>query len=181
MNSSKICWLFFCCVFPIGLVGCENALNDKTRTQKNSNAEQIIKRGKPGLAIKLDNTQPIYIESIGATTLELSLVTPLTSGTMEVAVSTGEPLDLLSSSHYEFSLDQKANYILPLQISAAEEGRFYINLAITISNGDEREHRSLAVIVQVGAPKLKAAQKTGAASEPEIIEMPAQETIKSAQ
>ncbi|PUA26508.1 MAG: hypothetical protein B0W54_22410 [Cellvibrio sp. 79] len=139
---------------------------------------------KPGASVKLENTQPFILSAPGVGDLELLLSTPQHDGTMAVDISAGEGLQLESPSHYEFPLGQLTGYKLPLKIRAVSEGRYYINLRIALVNNEQRDHRIITAIVQVGE-SVKPARKlsSGAAeknNEEKVISLPAQETISPA-
>lgn len=140
---------------------------------------------KPGAAVKLENSQPFFLAGPGAADLELVLSAPVTGGLMQVGISTSAGLELVSApAYYEFPLGQGTEYKLPIQIRAVNEGRYYINLQVSIARGEQRDQRIITAIVQVGAPVMKAQKAaTGAAvknSEDKVISQPAQETIQPA-
>jgi hypothetical protein len=69
---------------------------------------------------------------------------------------------------------------VPLTINASAEGRFYIQLHITITADGQKSSRVIAAILQVGEPGVKAqkASTKGAGQELKtVISLPAQETI----
>lgn len=176
----------------MSLCGC----SDKSFFGKESDAGVIHaaessgskpQRGKPGAAVRLENSQPFYFESPGIINLDLILSTVASTGNMQIDVIPGQGLELLSAqSRFDFVLAHEATYKLPLQISAAREGRFYINLHVGITNGKQRETKVIGAIVQVGALAAAPAHKKQASNadngdEPGLIELPAQETVSPSQ
>lgn len=166
--------------------GCSKPLPGET--QLNAQPVETIKnspKAKPGAAVELSNSS-YFLESPGVATVDLQLVSATEFERMEVETISGDGLEILSEQVlYEFSGAQEArNYSIPLRISAAEDGRFYINLHIALYNQGQRENRVIVAIVQVGARAVRANKHQGSAADegnaPAIIDMPAQETVKSA-
>lgn len=139
---------------------------------------------KPGASVKLENTQPFFLNAPGVGDLELLLSTPQNGGTMVVDISTGEGLQLESPLHYEFPLGVHTEYTLPLRIHAVAEGRYYINLRVALVNNEERDYRIITAIVQVGESAKKVQKASSATLQKsnveKIISLPAQETISPA-
>lgn len=179
------------CTLSYGVIGLLLILLsacDATVTSPNMPAAKTTPHAhavKPGAAVKLVNSQPIFWASPGVGNVELVLSVPAVSGAMQVAVSTSSGVELVSSpAHYEFSLAQDAAYRLPLQLEVAAEGRYYINLQIVLVHGEQREQRILTAILQVGVSDVKAqkggANRAGESEEEKVISAPAQESIQPA-
>lgn len=180
INFSGLLFIFF---LSSGLAACKDGVSVKPDANQNAPQEhQQKKRGKPSASVSLENSEPFYMDVPGIVTLDLRLITALSTGTMEVVASAGEGLELLSGDLHKFSLAPDATYTLPLRFSAKEAGRFYINLAISIENAGARENRSISAIVQVGPPLAqglrKAAPQMQDEVETDVIDMPAQESVR---
>lgn len=136
---------------------------------------------KPGAAVSLKNPEPFFAAVPGTYEYPLALLSSVREGKMIVDVSTSEGLAIVSSvQHFEFALHERGDYSLPLVIKASKEGRFYIQLQVSVIIGEQRSARALAAIVQVGEPAVKAnkAAPNGTGPEAEsVISLPAQETI----
>lgn len=186
MNKSTVFTLLF---FTL-LIGCNRVTSEHpagiaevdVSTAKEKRA--LAHTGKPGAPVSLENQQPYYVDAPGVINLDLQLTTAKPSGMMQVDITAGEGVDLRSSQlNYEFALTEDGAYKLPLQVSIAARGRYYINLQVSILSGDERENRVITAIVQVGASTAGSNKPTLAPEAPKgetrVIELPAQETQKS--
>jgi predicted FMN-binding regulatory protein PaiB len=67
---------------------------------------------------------------------------------------------------------------IPVVLRAASNGRYYLNMHISLNNADAISARNLALIVQVG-PVVEKAVKLQKTTGDNIIVLPAQETISS--
>jgi hypothetical protein len=190
-------------VSAAGLYGCVNAFSGSTEQSEVSDgaAEQGVmslmndshpsagikqeKRelhvvSKPGAGVKLKSVAPIYIATPGVSEQTLVLLSSNTSGDMAIDVSADEGISIISPErHFQFTLQANGEYSVPLTLNVTQEGRFYVQLHITINNNGQLSTRAIAAIVQVGAPAVKS-QKAAVHTVNEteaVISLPAQETI----
>lgn len=136
---------------------------------------------KPGAAVSLKTPQPLTVSGAGVHEFQLQLISPLHTGKMTVNVAPGEGFEIVSSQRqFDYELQEGGDYQVPLVINASAEGRFYIQLHVSITTDGQSSSRVVAAILQVGEPAVKA-QKAAAKSTREddeaIISLPAQETI----
>lgn len=136
---------------------------------------------KPGAAVSLKNTEPLYAPGPGVFEYQLQLVSSKHAGKMTVEVSTSDGVTIVSPERqFEFVLQESGEYRLPLTLNANSNGRFYIQLHVSTAVEGQTSARAIAAILQVGEPMVKvqktasrsSADKTGA-----VISLPAQETI----
>lgn len=136
---------------------------------------------KPGAAVKLKSTEPIYFTAPGVYEHSLVLVSPSYPGKMTVEVSASEGANIVSPTrHFEFELHADGEYQLPLTLDVSNYGRYYVQLHVTVDTEGSSEARVIAAILQVGdsAVKTQKAAATSAIKENDtIILLPAQETI----
>jgi len=136
---------------------------------------------KPGAAVGLRDKQPLTAEAPGTYEYQLQLISPKHKGKMTVDVSTSDGITIISPErHFEFALQERGEYSVPLTINASAEGRFYIQLHVSIAVEGQSASRVIAAILQVGEPAVKvqkAAAKTTAKDSDAVISLPAQETI----
>ena len=136
---------------------------------------------KPGAAVSLKNTTPLYAPAPGVYEYQLQLISPSDSGKMTINVAASDGVTIVSpESHFEFVLQEGGEYRLPLALNASAEGRFYIQLHVTTVVDGQTSARSIAAILQVGAPAVKAQKtmlKSSADKSESVISLPAQETI----
>jgi|GEM_PF-3572936 len=138
-------------------------------------------RAKPGAAVSLKNTTPLYAPAPGVYEYQLQLISPNDTGKMTINVAASDGVTIVSpESHFEFVLQEGGEYKVPLALNASAEGRFYIQLHVSIVVDGQTSVRAIAAILQVGEPAAKA-QKTmlnsSADKSDSVISLPAQETI----
>ena len=148
---------------------------------KRDNGSQHQPLVKPGAAVSLKSSQPLTASGPGVYEYQLQLLSPIHTGKMSVNVAAGEGFEIVSSARlFEFELQESGEYRVPLTINASAEGRFYIQLHVSITTDGQSSSRVVAAILQVGEPAVKA-QKTAEKSTREdngaVISLPAQETI----
>lgn len=136
---------------------------------------------KPGAAVKLKNTEPLFFAAPGVYEHSLVLVSTSQTGKMAIDLSSSEGVDIVSPArHFEFELQADSEYQVPLTLSATADGRFYVQLHISIEADGVTETRVIAAIVQVGNPVVKVQKVTTTSSTKKadaVISLPAQETI----
>lgn len=136
---------------------------------------------KPGAAVKLKNTEPVYFAAPGVYEHSLVMVSPSYPGKMTVEVSTSEGVDIVSSTRrFEFELQADSEYQLPLALNVSDYGRYYVQMKVTIDTEAASETRVIAAILQVGDAIVKTQKATTTSTAKggdAIISLPAQETI----
>jgi len=161
--------------------GVSSSEKNNARMKGEKSAHQSHQMGKPGAAVSLKNTEPLYARVPGVYEYQLQLVSPLHTGKMIIDASTSNGITIVSPErHFEFVLQEGSEYKLPLTLNASAEGRFYIQLHVSIVAYGKTSVRAISAIVQVGAPAVKM-QKTMTTSSADksdsVISLPAQETI----
>lgn len=138
---------------------------------------------KPGASVKLANSLPLELEPGQVKEVELELVTSNEKGSMKVQVNADSELAVLSEPGIlEFDVTPGASYVIPLQLMAQTQGRFYVYLQVTTDMGGQMLARSLVASVQVGDTNEDSQhqqQKVMSPSNPDdnLVSLPAQETI----
>lgn len=138
----------------------------------------IGKYAKPGAPVGITYTSE-HVNAGDVSKVDIVLMTSVTAGKMQVKVKVDKDLDEISSleKHLSFDLnDGKKEYPLHLEVSAAEDGLYYVKLLVAIKG---QGMRAFAVPVYVGEGTLKTkkapVEKTTGG---EIITVsPAQESI----
>ena len=132
-------------------------------------------QAKPGSLVTWVDASPIYLQPGEPSAQVLVLAVSQELGQMQVAIVDAAPLEISSQQHqWQFDLVPGGRYELPLQLSSAAPGRFYLRLKVQIRQGDQLQERQLLRVVQVG-PIQQRMQKPAAGDE--VISLPAQETI----
>lgn len=148
---------------------------------ENAGAHQHQKHVKPGAAVGLKDSTPLFAPAPGSYEYQLSLISPLHTGNMTVVALAGEGITILSPvTRFEFVLENNGEYVFPLTINAAQEGRYYIQLHMSIVVDGQPASRVIAVILQVAdspVTKQKVSIKRSDANSDGVIVLPAQETI----
>lgn len=169
---------------PTVIKNSENAkFSDKrsARTESEISVLQSHHMAKPGAAVSLKNTAPLYASAAGAFEYQLWLSSPSHTGKMIVDVSSGNGVAIVSPNHqFEFILNEGGEYLLPLTLYTESEGRFYIQLHVSMVVDGQASMRVITAILQVGAPSVKTQKimtKSSADKADSVISLPAQETI----
>jgi len=156
-----------------------SSASGKNPQPKNNGHQHSL--AKPGAAVSLKNSEPLYAAVPGVYEYQLQLLSPHREGKMTTNVSTSDGLAIVSSAHhFGFELHEGGEYSVPLTIDASAEGRFYIQLHISITVDGQTSSRVIAAILQVGEPVVKMQKATTKSSGQEaeaVISLPAQETI----
>jgi hypothetical protein len=109
--------------------------SDKKNTPMNSEkpAHQSRSMVKPGAAVSLKSTEPLYAPAPGVYEYQLQLASPNHNGSMTINITTGDGVTIVSpEQRFEFVLQEGGEYTLPLTLNASAEGRFYIQLHVSI-------------------------------------------------
>lgn len=144
-------------------------------------AHQQHPRVKPGAAVSLKDITPLYAPVPGVYEFQLQLISPNDTGKMTIDVAASDGVTIVSpETHFEFVLQEGGEYKLPLALNASAEGRFYVQLHVSIVADGKTSMRAIAAILQVGAPTVKVQKtisKSSADKSHPVISLPAQETI----
>lgn len=167
------------------LSGCDHQADESLSAQPvaavaESKTSEANFYAKPGASVDLASNQPIQMEVSNITVVNIELKTALETGRMHVNLNVAAPLILASElDEFDFDLNANGQYILPVTLMAEEEGRYYLNLQVDVTQGDQLSSRNMSVIIQVGSPKLNepAVQQKPINTEDRVIELPAQETV----
>lgn len=173
---STIKFGFAFCV-TAALFGCmEKPVTEVTLPSK---SVQATKTTKPGAAIKLVSNSLISITANELVHTEVVLEAMGSGGELITEFSTSQGLNLENTSTPQaIKFDSSAPIKIPVSLVATANGRYYLNMHISLNNVDAISVRNLAVIVQVGPLAEKAVKLQKTAGE-NIVVLPAQETISS--
>ncbi len=144
---------------------------------KNSGNHHDIHRGKPGADVSLRKNIVHCLEPGVDADVTLELAASYSEGEMTVALAGSNGLHIVDGEiHYTFPLSQTGNYSMPLRLVAAEAGRYYVHMQVTVNHQGRQTMRALSAIVQVG-PETPSDKRQKAGSADSVIPLPAQETI----
>ena len=131
---------------------------------------------KPGAAVVVSSPSSYDLEKgeLKKISIELSAHNP--DGVAEVSVRLDAGLSLLSNrDNWQFELSEKTQLEIPLTISAAENGRYFVHIFTHINTHDgQLLTRAQAVVINVGEQAKPIAYKTQSI---EPVIMHAQESI----
>jgi hypothetical protein len=161
--------------------GTNSSDKKNAHTKSKTPAHQPHPMVKPGAAVSLKSTEPLYAPAPGVYEYQLQLVSPNHTGSMTINVTTDDGVTIVSPEHrFEFVLQEGGEYKLPLTLNAGAEGRFYIQLQVSTVVAGQTSMRAITAILQVGAPmgKMQKTMTNGSAGKSDsVISLPAQETI----
>jgi len=138
----------------------------------------IGKYAKPGAPVDITYTSE-HVDVGDVSKVDIVLMTSVTTGKMQVKVKVDRDLDEISGleKHLSFDLsDGKKEYPLHLEVSAAEDGRYYVKLLVSIKGQGMRAF-AVPVYVGEGTSKMKKAPIEKTTNGETISISPAQESI----
>ena len=167
----------FALLFIAAFFGCmEKSVTEIIATSK---PVQTTKTTKPGAAIKLVSNSLISITTNELAHTDIVLETMESRGELIIDFATSQGLSLKNiNTPQSIKLDGSTPIKIPVSLIATSNGRYYLNMHISLNNADTISVRNLAVIVQVG-PLVEKAVKLQKTAGENIISLPAQETISS--
>jgi hypothetical protein len=140
---------------------------------------QPIKTVKPGAAVKLVSSALISITANDLTNTNIILEVMEPDGELIVGFLPSQGLSLEGlNTPQVITLDSSSPIKIPVSLRATTNGRYYLNMHISLKNADTISVRNLAVIVQVG-PLVDKAVKLQKTDGENITVLPAQETIST--
>lgn len=161
--------------------GVSSSKKNNANIKGEKSVHQLHQMGKPGASVGLKDIEPLYAPAPGVYEYQLQLVLSNHAGSMTIDVAASDGVTIISPERrFEFVLQEGSEYKLPLTLNASAEGRFYIQLHVSIVADGKTSVRAISAILQVGAPAVKM-QKTMTTSSADksdsVISLPAQETI----
>jgi len=132
----------------------DNNATDNNRTVKGTTVGHYQKPGAP-IDIIYSSTRVKLNE---VSDVNISLVTPVKSGEMEVNIDIDKNLKVEGESYDKvtFSLDpNETEYNINLKVSSSKDGLYYIRLLTKMNSGNSAKMRAFAVPIYVGDGKLK--------------------------
>jgi len=159
------------------LMGCmEKSVIEPSESLKTN---QPTKTTKPGAAIKLISNSLISVTANEQINTEIALEIAEPNGELIIDFSPSQGLRLVNTiTPQAIPFYSSAPIKIPVTLIAATNGRYYLNMHISLKVADVISARNLALIVQVGSSVDKSVQLKKTAGE-NIIVLPAQETISS--
>jgi hypothetical protein len=137
------------------------------------------KTAKPGAAIKLVSDSMISIAANERVPTDIVLDAMESGGELTLEFYPTQGLSVVNTSiRQTIKLDAASPIKIPIVLMAPANGRYYLNMHISLHNGDAALARKLALIVQVGPVVDRAVSHQKITGE-NVIVLPAQETISS--
>jgi hypothetical protein len=142
-----------------------------------------VKEVKPGASVLLVSANKVNLVANHSSSIVVTLKAQSDLGTIQVDMNTSDGLQLMGSEkNQNVSLSADGYYPIPITLFAQNNGRYYLNLKVTINNGGYLSSRVLVVIAQVG-PVVNSSNLPLKVlmSEPNknIISLPAKESINT--
>ena len=160
----------------VALLGCIEKPVAETTLSK---PVQTTKTTKPGAAIKLVSSSLIFITANELVDSEILLEALEARGELTIDFSPSQGLILKNTNTPQtIKFDSSSVIKIPVSLLATANGRYYLNMRISLNNTDSISVRNLALIVQVGPLAEKAFKLQKTAGENMIV-LPVGETISS--
>jgi len=108
---------------------------------------------KPGAPVEISYSSE-HVAVGDVTNVDINLTSSATTGTMKVKVKVDKDLNEITTidKHFSFDLSEEKEYPLHLEVSADEDGLYYVRVMVTIKG---KGMRSFAVPVYVGNGTLR--------------------------
>lgn len=155
------------------------AFTAKSEKPNSVHGTSIGKYAKPGAPVDITYTSE-HVNAGDVSKVDIVLMTSVTAGKMQVKVKVDKGLDEMSDieKHLSFDLDDssKKGYPLHLDVSATEDGLYYVKLLVSIKGQGMRAF-AVPVYVGDGIPKMKKVPVEKTTSGETISVSPAQESI----
>lgn len=164
----------------LSLTGCSPQLTSSSAAAVEKNTAKAAGKHyvKPGATVSLESSAPYTLQQSVPTDIQLVLLAGESEGVMDVRITVSDGLLLNTKNTMQFELSPKEHYVLPVNVTAHQQGRHYINLQVVTRTKQRQAARALSAIVQVGdVLSLQKNQGAVAADEDDVVSMPAQETI----
>lgn len=164
-----------------GVKRAADAENSVIAAQQKTSSKPSVSHGKPGAPVELLASETFAIEPGVPALLTMALLAPDVEGVMRIDVSASDGLTILSPTYLEVALDA-ADHRLPIQVVAANPGRYYVHLHVALTQQGRESFRALSAIVQVGMsdihPHSVQKRSNSSSSGSSVILLPAQETVQ---
>jgi len=141
---------------------------------------------KPGAPVRLISDPLITTEANQLTQFNILLDVKASKGTLKLELLGADKLDLQNTPRLQtIDLGASQRISLPISLTAAENGRYYLNIYAIFDNGEAISARNIALIIQVGADNAAVGDDQPETSRRKIvpgeriISLPAQETISN--
>jgi len=170
------------CVVVINLGACSQKPEPLSQIQAEPVQLPAVKKTlKPGAPVTLISPEIIEMQANQTASVDLHLQV-LQKGSLLIKLSTSDDgLQLLATPAVQTLEVSTADIVLPIQLNAVADGRYYVNVNTLLETADGTTTRSLAVVVQVGNISMKALKpsaQTRQSDSDAVVSLPAQETIK---
>jgi hypothetical protein len=153
---------------------CSDKVQQTTQASVKS---KPTKEAKPGAPITLGSSSLVLMDVNQSTDIEIVLNAQPSDGELQIELVPTQGLELRNTqSQQKLSLNHAKK--IPVTLFASTNGRYYLNLHLSLNDQDSRSSRNLAVIVQVG-PVVEESIKFKKTSGENVISLPAKETISN--
>lgn len=167
-------------------VSCSTAQSDSDVNLQKTAETSHIETVKPGAAISLTHTKPDKMTAGQFAAVSLYFDENYDEGDMQVEITVSDGLRVFGNeSRKSFRMDGASNHTWPINVSAAEDGIYFINIfaAASDQNKNISSQRSFSIRLDVGditpAMKVKAFPENGTLSSDGTLRiLEAQETIQ---
>lgn len=169
-------------VMILGIGACsqkqESLGNSSIQVMQPVQSSAAIKTLKPGAPVSVMSPRIIQISANSPAAVDVRLQV-LQKGKLRIKLSTSDGLQLLATPEIQRVEINGEEVIVPVQLSAPHDGRFYLHLNAALEAVDGTTTRNLAIVVQVGEATAKALKPAiqGEQRGEAVISLPAREAI----
>ena len=163
------------------------ACSSQTSTTTTAATEEAHGAGdyaKPGPALEMSHSYDGQSDSFSSENFTVTVTDGYEDGTLTVIIDAPEALNFFSTQEFTFDMSGDAPHTMPVDFSAREDGRYYLNVIMHADLGNDEVQSTVASIaVPVGTGEAVAftpEHETTLTPDGEtVIEMEAEETIST--
>ncbi len=178
--------LLMAVVATLTSASCSTAQSESDVNFQKTAETAHIETVKPGAAISLTHSKPAKMTAGQFASVSLNFDEHYDEGDLQVDITTSDGLTVFGNeSRKSFLLGGASNHTWPINVSAAEDGIYFVNVFATVSDQNKNisSQRSFSIRLDVGditpAMQAKAFPENGTlSSDGSLRILTAQETIQ---
>lgn len=138
---------------PVDHASDESTNGEMSTTSKHQHTSKTAADyTKPHAGIDLRYQQPGRVEPGETVTLELNLSSRMAGDLMQVRIKHDSGLQLNTAAEHEFAASQGQQHSLPVSFTALQQGRFHIDVLVSVRVDGRLQSRAFSILLNVGDP-----------------------------
>lgn len=146
----KLTMLCLSGLVAVAVSGCQSESTVSNVISADSYTKNVVGYQKQGAAVSLVNSKVSLANAGVQYSIDLAINSKYNSGEMEVTVTSSEGLNIISGTTAIKETLIKGEMTFPFEVTAEEDGRYYLYAAVKTQSNGKTSARALTLIVQVG-------------------------------